>query len=327
MADPHNGLNISEISFVALQHKWRTILRPSWRAISLLTWISTLDLFCEVIAKTGINPKDVYNDDPVALASKSKLSLHDAGAVCIGIRRYKILNNLNTTDPHIPRNDLDEIVLTSLDMLGVSSGERTAQTVSDILYAERALISLEEDGRGVDFSQTLLCSAGPEKTIDAEQEIHTVLTIPEVVLISSSLAELYSVSTGTVENVRSVNFLYAHIGVSALTLFVIISAFIFSLLHISLCSFTKLTDRSAAHYLATKQFIRFTDLILIVIGTVLFPLSLIFRTAAGMGSLKPLPDDLQAWALTAAEINEGMVYIVSISYLVFIPITLIFGIF
>ena len=78
-----------------LYEKWRIILKHSWRAVSLLTCVSCVDKFSGFITSTGINPEEVNPNDPFDLASKTKLTVQDAGAICIAIKRFKLFTQEN----------------------------------------------------------------------------------------------------------------------------------------------------------------------------------------------------------------------------------------
>lgn len=253
---------------LALEEEWRKFLKPWWGWVSHVATIASLDLFAVHMADKGMRPREVAAWSIGELVSKLLMFESDAGALTMAFA-------LSAAERARPSADF------TLADIAPPIGQLEAVKIRDLHFAERALVSYDIRGR-VDFAETLLCSAGPEETVGVDEKIHAILTIPEAIIISTSLGSVYDfartrhAATAAGEDHSVAGQVTAHTFLELISFFLNSFAFVYSMAQIALCSFAKLTDRSAAHYLTIPIGIRFLDLILVAFGmVVLQPASLI----------------------------------------------------
>jgi len=227
---------------------WFIYLQPRWKFISMMTSISDVSEFARMVSKSQIHPSLLQTLNPTEMLIKFKgiIPFQDICAMYILINS-QIDSNLTLYESQSPMH----------------------HPVSDSDFIERALLSEKQDGC-VNILETLLSSSGPDETIGMEMSIHSLLTIPESILISTSLTELSTLAVIATESNLNFNhsvFIARHV-ISSFYTFTTMFAFTVSILNIAVCSFAKLTDRSTAHYLTLPFIIRFVDLIIMFFNTI-----------------------------------------------------------
>jgi hypothetical protein len=208
------------------------------------------------MADTKFHPDNLVNWDVTEIIEKTNLYITDASVV-------RLAFILKKQHPHHNFKGKDEEKKTH---------------IRDINFAERALVSRNSDG-SVDLSETLLSSAGPYRTIGVEQNIHSILTIPETLILSGTASELYYIlveeSSSEDDLIPFIRFIFL-----SLLLYVTSISFVLSIIHTIICSFSKLTDRSAAHYLTLPLTVRFLDAIMFVSMFIFIsPINLVLHTS------------------------------------------------
>ncbi len=265
-----------------LEMEWIDYLSPVWKTVSLAASLASLDMFSRRIASVGLRPSDLEDRCVMSLAYNVSISVEDAGALRVALRCHQ-RRAYTPPDSAVAARSQDALTHGGAATLrDLAPPAAASEKISDISYANRPLVSVDRRTGKVDFMETLVCSAGPGETIGVEQTIHSLLTIPEAILLSTSLAEIVRVLDADPAPADGVSgVVTAYWTVRLVSFYLNSFIFMHSLANIAVCVFAKLTDRSAAHYLTLPFMIRFADMIGVFILVVLLePLALVLLSVA-----------------------------------------------
>ena len=241
---------------------WYGLFRPYWTVLCHVAPVSDIKLFSNHVTSTGFTPDDMHHWSVAEIATRAHLPIPDAAVIRLALT----YESKRMRRGEAPFAQHESVLL---------AGER-ADNVSDFDFAERALTSRDPYGN-VDFTETMLCTSGPHATLSVEESLHSLLTIPETLLLGFTVVNLqgalsFDGKDDAWDNPVRFTLLCLHMMSFLLHLFCLV----YSMLQISLCAYAKITDRSSALYLSYRVPVRFFDICLLFFLVIIYePLAMI----------------------------------------------------
>ncbi|GAH43211.1 unnamed protein product, partial [marine sediment metagenome] len=213
-------------------NEWARELAPRWKTYGDGSSYTTVLEFAEACAETGTFPDEHHHSPVDTVARRTGLTLANAAVAVACIA------------------DTPERFFAAAD--GRASAAGSSVSVRDFYNPP-------PPATGRSYEEIAVAAAGAPELIGAELGVHSAVTIPQIVLITETLATIKQFSLNGDTQVANTSGLHTYVIMTYINYFVLLFSLVSSVVQVWISAYARLTDHAGASYLSAPRAVRFSD--------------------------------------------------------------------